>query len=88
MNRKAQSVLHQRRKSIGSRARSTRAVEFFNVLTSPQLLETKVSAPRMKWALAGSVNRYQAKTSQGLGAWTGGEVFQQPAKGIYLEFMG
>ena len=40
MNRKAQSVLHQRRKSIGSRARSTQAVEFFNVLTSPQLLQT------------------------------------------------
>ncbi|WP_231374862.1 MULTISPECIES: hypothetical protein, partial [unclassified Polaromonas] len=30
------------------------------------------------WALAGSVNRYQAKTSQGLGAWTTWEVFQQP----------
>ena len=40
MNRKAQSVLDQRRKSIGSRARSTQAVEFFNVLTSPQLLQT------------------------------------------------
>ena len=40
MDRKAQSVLHQRRSSIGRRARSTEAVEFFNVLTSPQLLQT------------------------------------------------
>ena len=40
MDRNAQSVLHQRRSSIGRRARSTQAVEFFNVLTSPGLLET------------------------------------------------
>ena len=40
MDRTAQSVLHQRRKSIGRRGRSTQAVEFFNVLTSPQLLQT------------------------------------------------
>jgi hypothetical protein len=40
MDRKAQSVLHQRRSGIGHRARSTEAVEFFNVLTSPELLQT------------------------------------------------
>ena len=40
MDRKAQSVLHQRRKRIGRQARSTEAAEFFNVLTSPQLLQT------------------------------------------------
>ena len=40
MDRNAQSVLHQRRRSMGRRARSTEAVEFFNVLTSPELLET------------------------------------------------
>ena len=40
MDRNAQSVLHQRRSSIGRRARSTEAVEFFNVLTSPELLQT------------------------------------------------
>ena len=40
MNRSAHSVLHQRRRNIGLRARSTEAVEFFNVLTSPELLET------------------------------------------------
>lgn len=40
MDRNAQSVLHQRCSSIGRRARSTQAVEFFNVLTSPELLET------------------------------------------------
>ena len=40
MDRNAQSVLHQRRTRIGRRARSTEAVEFFNVLTSPELLET------------------------------------------------
>jgi len=40
MDRNAQSVLHQRRRSIGRRARSTEAVEFFNILTSPELLET------------------------------------------------
>ena len=40
MNRSARSALHQRRSRIGRRARSTEAVEFFNVLTSPQLLET------------------------------------------------
>lgn len=40
MNRNAQSVLHQRRSSIGRRARATQAVEFFNVLTSEELLAT------------------------------------------------
>lgn len=40
MDRNAQSVLHQRRSSIGRRSRSTQAVEFFNVLTSPELIET------------------------------------------------
>lgn len=40
MDRNAQSVLHQRRSRIGRRARSTEAVEFFNVLTSPEFLET------------------------------------------------
>ena len=40
MDRNAQSVLHQRRKSIGRRARAIEAVEFFNVLTSAELIET------------------------------------------------
>jgi hypothetical protein len=40
MERNARSVLHQRRSSIGRRARATEAVEFFNVLTSPELLDT------------------------------------------------
>lgn len=40
MDRKAQSDLRQRRDGIGRRARSTPAVEFFNVLTSAQLLRT------------------------------------------------
>jgi len=40
MDRNSQNVLHQRRRSIGRRARSTEVVEFFNVLTSPELLET------------------------------------------------
>lgn len=40
MNRNAQSALHQGRNRIARRARSTQAVEFFNVLTSAQLLET------------------------------------------------
>ena len=41
MDRTAPSALHQRRRSsIGRRARSTQAVEFFNVLTSPELLQT------------------------------------------------
>jgi hypothetical protein len=40
MNRRAQSQLHQRRSRIGRRAKSTEAVEFFNLLTSPQLLQT------------------------------------------------
>jgi hypothetical protein len=40
MDRSARHALHQRRGSIGRRARSTKAVEFFNVLTSPELLET------------------------------------------------
>ena len=38
MNRNARSTLHQRRRNIDRRA--SQAVEFFNVLTSPQLLET------------------------------------------------
>ena len=40
MDRKARSDLHQRRSRIQRRAKSTEAVEFFNILTSPQLLET------------------------------------------------
>ena len=40
MDRNTRSVLHQRQSRIGRRARSTEAVEFFNVLTSPELLET------------------------------------------------
>ena len=39
MDRKAQATLHQRRSSIKSRASSTEAVEFFNLLTSPELLQ-------------------------------------------------
>ena len=40
MDRNAQSVLHQRCSSMGRRAKATQAVEFFKVLTSPELLET------------------------------------------------
>lgn len=40
MDRKARAVLQQRRRGIQRRANSTEAVEFFNVLTSPELLET------------------------------------------------
>jgi hypothetical protein len=39
MDHKVQSALHQRRSSIRRRARSTQAVEFFNLLTSPELLQ-------------------------------------------------
>jgi hypothetical protein len=39
MDRNAQNVLHQRRSRIGRKARSTNAAEFFNVLTSPELLD-------------------------------------------------
>ena len=40
MDRKAQATLHQGRSSIERRASSTQAVEFFNLLTSPELLQT------------------------------------------------
>jgi hypothetical protein len=40
MDRNAQSILHQRQCGIGRRARSAQAVEFFNALTSPELLDT------------------------------------------------
>jgi hypothetical protein len=40
MDRKARSDLHQRRNAIRRRARSAEPVEFFNILTSPELLET------------------------------------------------
>lgn len=40
MDRNARNVLHQRQTRIGRQARATEAVEFFNVLTSPELLET------------------------------------------------
>jgi hypothetical protein len=40
MDRKAQSELHRRRSKIEQRAKSVQAVEFFNLLTSPELLET------------------------------------------------
>ena len=44
MDRNAQRALNQRRIQIGQQARSTEAVEFFNVLTSPELLETTEAA--------------------------------------------
>lgn len=40
MDRNARNALHQRQSRIGRRAKATRAVEFFNVLTSPELLAT------------------------------------------------
>lgn len=40
MNRNTRSALHQRRSRVERQARTTQAVEFFNVLTSPQLLAT------------------------------------------------
>jgi hypothetical protein len=40
MDRNARSVLHQRQTRIGHQAKSTQAVEFFNVLTSTELLGT------------------------------------------------
>jgi hypothetical protein len=40
MDRNARNVLHQRQARIGRHARATQAVEFFNVLTSPELLQT------------------------------------------------
>ena len=40
MDRNAQRVLHQRQTRIARRAKTAQAVEFFNVLTSPQLLQT------------------------------------------------
>ena len=46
MDRKARSDLHQRRSRITRRPGSTEAVEFFNVLTSAQVLETTES-PRV-----------------------------------------
>ena len=44
MDRNAQNRVQQRRSAISRRARSVHAVEFFNVLTSPQLLETTEAA--------------------------------------------
>ena len=40
MDRNARNVLHQRRTRIAGQAKATQAVEFFNILTSPQLLQT------------------------------------------------
>jgi len=44
MDRNAQNGMHQRRSAIVRRSKATQAVEFFNVLTSPALLETTESA--------------------------------------------
>ena len=43
MDRNAQNVLHQQRGRIGRMAKSTHAADFFNVLTSPELLEVTES---------------------------------------------
>ena len=43
MDRNAQNGVHQRRSTIARRAKASEAVEFFNVLTSPALLETTES---------------------------------------------
>ncbi len=40
MYRNARNVLHQCQTRIGRHAKGTQAVEFFNVLTSPELLKT------------------------------------------------
>ena len=40
MNRNARNALHQRQTRIGRQAKATQAVEFFNILTSPELLAT------------------------------------------------
>ncbi|MEO8545823.1 MAG: IS4 family transposase, partial [Burkholderiaceae bacterium] len=40
MDRNAQNGVHQRRSTVELRAKATDAVEFFNVLTSPELLQT------------------------------------------------
>ena len=40
MDRNARNVLHQRQTRIARQAKGTQAVEFFNVLTSPELLKT------------------------------------------------
>ena len=40
MDRNARNVLHQRQTRIERQAKATQAVEFFNVLTSPELLGT------------------------------------------------
>lgn len=40
MDRNARNVLQQRQRHVGRRMRATEAVEFFNVLTGPELLET------------------------------------------------
>ena len=40
MNRNARNVLNQRKTRIGRKVKATQAVEFFNVLTSPELLQT------------------------------------------------
>lgn len=40
MDRNARSALHQRQTRIARQAKATQAVEFFNILTSPQLLDT------------------------------------------------
>ena len=44
MDRNAQSVLQQRRASVERRAKATQSVEFFNLLTSSELLETTEAA--------------------------------------------
>ena len=43
MDRNARNVLHQHQSGIARRAKATQAVEFFNVLTSAQLLKTTES---------------------------------------------
>ena len=40
MDRNTRNVFQQRHRQVGRRMRATEAVEFFNVLTSPELLET------------------------------------------------
>lgn len=40
MDRNARNALHQCQTRIGRQAKTTQAVEFFNILTSPQLLDT------------------------------------------------
>src|SRR5450631_2012324 len=90
MNRSARSALRQRQTRIGRQAKATQAVEFFNVLTSPELLDTtEALLPEHRERLyppTVALSMFMRQVLESDGSWqkaVNGWVAQRAADGLY-----